>query len=78
MKPIKWEISPEKRTLYKRIYEITWPAFVELVMSTMFGSWLDAHGNAGYNMIFTFLGSVAAAGVVLSFIVMLRGRKHNA
>ncbi len=37
MKPIKWEISPEKRTLYKRIYEITWPAFVELVMSTMFG-----------------------------------------
>lgn len=47
-------------------------------MSTMFGSWLDAHGNAGYNMIFTFLGSVAAAGVVLSFIVMLRGRKHNA
>ena len=35
MKPIKWEISPEKRTLYKRIYEITWPAFVELVMSTM-------------------------------------------
>ncbi len=50
----------------------------DFFMSTMFGSWLDAHGNAGYNMIFTFLGSVAAAGVVLSFIVMLRGRKHNA
>ncbi len=33
----KLQVPPEKQGLYKRIYEITWPAFVELVMSTMFG-----------------------------------------
>lgn len=36
-KPSKrWSIKPEDRALYKRIADITLPAFVELVLSTMF------------------------------------------
>ncbi len=31
------KISPERKSLYKRVFDITWPAFLELVMSTMFG-----------------------------------------
>lgn len=47
----------------------------DFFMSAMFGSWLDAHGNGGYNMIFIFLGSVAAVGVFVSLYVYNRTRK---
>lgn len=41
----------------------------DFFMATMFGTWLDNHGNAGYNYIFTFLAAVCVIGAVASFYV---------
>jgi len=45
----------------------------DFFFSAMFGSWLDAHGNGGYAMIFTFLAAVAVLGMTASFIVFKKG-----
>lgn len=45
----------------------------DFFFSAMFGSWLDAHGNAGYSMIFTFLVAVATLGAIMSLVIFKRG-----
>jgi len=45
----------------------------DFFFSAMFGSWLDAYGNGGYNMIFYFLTSVAVLGMFMSFVVFRKG-----
>ena len=45
----------------------------DFFMSALFGSWLDAHGNAGYNMIFGFLATVAVIGSIMAFIIYKYG-----
>lgn len=47
----------------------------DFFFSAMFGSWLDAHGNAGYSMIFSFLAAVAMMGMFVSFIIYKRGHQ---
>ncbi|WP_147820153.1 MFS transporter [Salidesulfovibrio onnuriiensis] len=49
----------------------------DFFFSAMFGSWLDAHGNGGYNMIFTFLAAVAVMGMVMSLIVFKRSVRQE-
>lgn len=46
----------------------------DFFMSAMFGSWLDAYGNAGYDYIFTFLGVTCIVGMIISFIVYMKSR----
>lgn len=45
----------------------------DFFFSAMFGSWLDASGNAGYSMIFGFLVSIALLGAITSFVIFKRG-----
>ena len=47
----------------------------DLFMATMFGSWLDKLGNAGYNYIFIFLTVVSAVGLLLTLFVRSRAKK---
>ncbi|MCI2061579.1 MAG: MFS transporter [Eubacteriaceae bacterium] len=47
----------------------------DLFMATMFGSWLDKLGNAGYNYIFIFLTAVSAVGLLLTLFVRSRAKK---
>ncbi len=50
----------------------------DFFMATMFGSWLDAFGSAGYNYIFTFLAATAVVGLVASGIIYTRLKQsHN-
>lgn len=50
----------------------------DFFFSAMFGSWLDAHGNAGYEMIFYFLAAVCVMGVAASAIVYKRSLRGEA
>ncbi len=45
------------------------------IYSVLFGSWLDTHGAAGYNYIFTFLAVSGIVGAVLSMLVYRLGKK---
>lgn len=49
----------------------------DLFMNTMFGSWLDKYGNAGYTPIFMFLIALCLLGVAVSLII-IRLRKKSA
>ncbi len=50
----------------------------DFFMSTLFGYWLDTHGNAGYNYIFITLGSICLLGSLVSCVVYNNYRKTNA
>ncbi|PID75869.1 MAG: MFS transporter [Deltaproteobacteria bacterium] len=50
----------------------------DFFFSALFGSWLDAYGNNGYNFIFTFLTSVAVVGFICSLIIYLSWNKKRA
>ena len=45
------------------------------IYSVLFGSWLDTHGAAGYNYIFTFLAVSGIVGAILSMLVYRLGKK---
>lgn len=49
----------------------------DLFMHTMFGSWLDKYGTAGYTNIFFFLVFLCAIGVVTSLLIMRQGKKNS-
>ena len=50
----------------------------DFFFSAMFGSWLDAHGNGGYTMIFTFLVAVALLGAVMSLVIFKKSTRAHA
>lgn len=41
----------------------------DFFMATLFGTWLDNYGNAGYNYIFIFLASVCVIGAIASIYI---------
>lgn len=41
----------------------------DLFMNTMFGSWLDKYGNAGYTPIFMFLIALSLLGVAVALVI---------
>jgi predicted MFS family arabinose efflux permease len=45
------------------------------IYSVLFGGWLDAHGNAGYNYIFTFLLVSGLVGAVLAMTIYTLNKK---
>ncbi len=45
------------------------------IYSVLFGSWLDAHGAAGYNYIFIFLAVSGIVGAILAMTVYRLGKK---
>lgn len=45
----------------------------DLYLSAMFGSWLDAYGNGGYTLIFSFLAGACLLGTTASFIIFKKG-----
>jgi predicted MFS family arabinose efflux permease len=47
----------------------------DLFMSAMFGSWLDAYGSSGYNLIFNFLGAMCVVAFICATIVRVRSKK---
>lgn len=46
----------------------------DLFMSTLFGTWLDKYGNAGYNIIFTALAVIAAVGFFCALYIRTKTR----
>ncbi len=50
----------------------------DFFMATMFGTWLDKFGSAGYNYIFTFLAVVCVVGLVASGYIFARLKKAKA
>lgn len=49
----------------------------DMFMHTMFGYWLDSHGNAGYTYIFGYLIALALLGMVLGLVICKRARQRN-
>ena len=47
------------------------------IYSVIFGKWMDQHGAAGYNYIFTFLMITGIIGVVLAFTIYRLGKKNR-
>jgi hypothetical protein len=44
----------------------------DFFMWTLFGSWLDNHGGAGYTYVFIYLGVVSVIGIIASFYIRRR------
>ncbi len=49
----------------------------DLFMHTMFGTWLDEHGQEGFAMIFKYVAAIGGIGVVLALISTLMSAKIN-
>lgn len=49
----------------------------DMFVHTMFGTWLDQYGAAGYDKIFMYLGITAAVGVVIALIAVTMVKKIN-
>ena len=47
------------------------------IYSVIFGKWMDQHGAAGYNYIFTFLMITGIIGAVLAFTIYRLGKKNR-
>ena len=53
----------------------------DVFLYTLFGSWLDKYGNAGYSLVFKYGLAVAALAIVISIILLLsikKGKKNVA
>ena len=50
----------------------------DFFMATMFGTWLDNFGAAGYTYIFLFLASVCVVGLIASFYVYRKAKQIQA
>ena len=53
------------------------PLHTDSIYSVIFGKWMDQHGAAGYNYIFTFLMITGIIGAVLAFTIYRLGKKNR-